>query len=963
MSTTSTSSALPPPTTVDVLDEIERLEQSITRTLQEIDQSFSDCQIIVSSKILPQIDRYAESSAEVWNHARLWLGFLEAASAPSLPSAPRIRPPSRWSAKEMAAAAAAAEEEEKAAESQDANRRARQQSEDRLEDGRLSIHSTDTIQLEPDNDTNRRRISMFSLSPAGGLPDSFLGSSPGQPLPSPSLNVHKARSSQAKPFSWGNDHGASSISMGQDRGDLGAGLSTTPKGKPGPYQTGKSAVSYSGGSSMPNPFASQLNGTPKKGVRVLDDSSRSMVVLDLDQDYQDVITPPKTLQFSVPESKLATTPRAVLEKSKIDRIFMKDGLVIPRPIFTRMDEPVAGEQSTAGSQPQSQRTADIGESKKRRREGDHQDPGSVDGDLGDEHVPVAWEQGMQSRKGKAIASPRKVPNTRSIFSPGNATTSNDARRASQANHEDSDVEQAEEGSMSPSERLMASLRGQSQQDEYRANATPSRDRAADLDDPILASLKTPPELRQNLLAYKTRMSLLPQASTSSTQAMAKQQQAAQSQGAKSTSKPMEAEDTGRPARQTEIPPHSTGSLNATSEPVLQHDAPVLASAPVPNLARTGSTTSTTASDIAARSFASIFTPSAASASTSASQRRQTLAVGALGSNNSLEHGTRTAPTNDTNVRASLGGSVSFANRPAFQAIQAPFSQLMSVPSVFGTQQSRRDTQPSPASRAAAAAAISATAASSAPSHQWLATSSTPSGAEKDQQQDRIGSKSLPHGFSLTSTPLTRRNRRENNSGRDSGGHDTEGAVDITQVSSRGIYSVSRPPTEDTGSVLTPFSQREPPPAPRLGYYSDTLMTQSSLGLNHDGFGPHSGDEHTTTRTHHTDLTMGTSRATITSSRITMPPPSTGGRTSGSSNRNSGGSVTGTGSGNSTEDHSGVLHRSSSEGATGTGSTEDEDTTSSYQIRSPCPPSRTGAGSSYQPLSLAAFRGGPFSKPK
>ncbi|KAF9582119.1 DASH complex subunit ask1 [Lunasporangiospora selenospora] len=69
--------------TANVLDEIERLEQSITRALQEIDQSFSDCHSIVSSKILPQIDRYAESSREVWEHARLWLNFFEAASSTS----------------------------------------------------------------------------------------------------------------------------------------------------------------------------------------------------------------------------------------------------------------------------------------------------------------------------------------------------------------------------------------------------------------------------------------------------------------------------------------------------------------------------------------------------------------------------------------------------------------------------------------------------------------------------------------------------------------------------------------------------------------------------------------------------------------------------------------------------------------------------------------------------------------
>ncbi|KAG0268071.1 DASH complex subunit ask1 [Actinomortierella ambigua] len=1019
---TSTPSALPPPTTVDVLDEIERLEQSITRTLQEIDQSFSDCQIIVSSKILPQIDRYAESSAEVWNHARLWLGFLEAAAAPSLPSAPRIRPPSRWNAEEVAAVAA------DAVESQGDDLRARQQN----EDARLSIQSTDTLQLPSDNDTNRRRISMFSLSPSSGLPDGFLGSSPGQPLSSPTPNILKTQPPLARGFSWGSDQGLSSIPSGHGRENLGAnsGLSTTPKDKPRPFTTTKSAAPYSSSGSMPNPFASQLNGTPKKGVRVLDDSSRGMVVLDLDQDYQDVITPPKTLQFSVPESKVATTPRAVLEKSKIDRLFMKDGLVVPRPIFTRMDEPETGEQAGA----------DLGESKKRRREGDLQDPGSVDDDLTDEHIPVAWEQGAKSRKGKAVASPRKIPSTRSIFPYGGTTASNDpvARQASQVNMADMDDEQVETGSMSPSERMMASLREQSREDERRATATPTRNRAVDVDvdDPILASLKTPPELRKNLMAYKNRGSPLPQASTGMAEATSKQQQQRTLNSLSATFAFQQSEvgtgatttagtDTGRPMRQTTsalptIPP------SATSEPALAHNTPVVTSVPVPLLARTGSATSTTASDMAARSFASIFTPNAITSAggTSTSQRRQTLAVDALGSNNGLRHGTtETAhPNNGSNVRASLGGSVSFTNRPAFQAIQAPFSQLMNVPSMFATQQSRRDTQPSPASRAAVAAIAATAATASAPSSQWLpAATSTPKGSsDQGQPRDRIGSKSQQapsqDRFSLTSTPLARRHNRRGNSSGSISGHESgdgagggsgsggrrngsvgggggrgrssggggeggeSGGGDVTQVSSRGIYSASRPLLrEDTShsSILTPFSRRDPPPAPRLGYYSDTMMTQSSLGLNHDGFGAHS-DDHTTTRTNHMDSTMGTSRATMTGSRVMMPPPSTGGGMTGgtSGSRMSGSSSSGVvsggdgdgdggGSSNSTEDHSGMLHRhrSSSEGVTGTGSMEDDDTTSSFQIRSPCPPSRSGAGSSNQPLTLAAFRGGPFSKPK
>ncbi|KAF9969515.1 DASH complex subunit ask1, partial [Modicella reniformis] len=78
-----------PQTTEEVLDEIERLDQNITMVLQDIDESFSQCNYIVSTKILPQIDRYAESSRLVREQARRWIYFFRAASAPSVPTADR----------------------------------------------------------------------------------------------------------------------------------------------------------------------------------------------------------------------------------------------------------------------------------------------------------------------------------------------------------------------------------------------------------------------------------------------------------------------------------------------------------------------------------------------------------------------------------------------------------------------------------------------------------------------------------------------------------------------------------------------------------------------------------------------------------------------------------------------------------------------------------------------------------
>ncbi|CAG8486001.1 12789_t:CDS:2 [Acaulospora morrowiae] len=56
---------------------LEKLDQNITLTLQEIDNNFSTCQHAVTTKILPQISRFAEISEDIWENSKLWWSFLE----------------------------------------------------------------------------------------------------------------------------------------------------------------------------------------------------------------------------------------------------------------------------------------------------------------------------------------------------------------------------------------------------------------------------------------------------------------------------------------------------------------------------------------------------------------------------------------------------------------------------------------------------------------------------------------------------------------------------------------------------------------------------------------------------------------------------------------------------------------------------------------------------------------------
>ncbi|KPI43604.1 DASH complex subunit ask1 [Cyphellophora attinorum] len=65
-------------------EELEKLEQSITLTLQEIDHNFSRAHRIVTSSILPIVEEYASHSRDVWEGSKFWKQFFEASANVSL---------------------------------------------------------------------------------------------------------------------------------------------------------------------------------------------------------------------------------------------------------------------------------------------------------------------------------------------------------------------------------------------------------------------------------------------------------------------------------------------------------------------------------------------------------------------------------------------------------------------------------------------------------------------------------------------------------------------------------------------------------------------------------------------------------------------------------------------------------------------------------------------------------------
>ncbi|KAK3940617.1 hypothetical protein QBC46DRAFT_287763 [Diplogelasinospora grovesii] len=69
---------------LSLTEELEKLEQSITLTLQEIDHNFSKAHRIVTTSILPLVEQYGEHSRSVWEASKFWKQFFEASANVSL---------------------------------------------------------------------------------------------------------------------------------------------------------------------------------------------------------------------------------------------------------------------------------------------------------------------------------------------------------------------------------------------------------------------------------------------------------------------------------------------------------------------------------------------------------------------------------------------------------------------------------------------------------------------------------------------------------------------------------------------------------------------------------------------------------------------------------------------------------------------------------------------------------------
>ncbi|KAJ5578136.1 uncharacterized protein N7459_007100 [Penicillium hispanicum] len=380
---------------LSLTEELEKLEQSITLTLQEIDHNFSQAHRIVTTSILPLVEQYTEHSRDVWDGAKFWKQFFEASANVSL-SGYEERPGDDDTVQEHTAT----EEELSTDITQNTTVDEPDQSFDTpssrpnayhghgddvdLTSLTISSHSTPRAPAQPtDEDVtissiehsssyeNLRKQITESEAPFDMPDSSTLPSTPGRqpyfppeassgiPMSSPfippvSSNKYQSASRgnkyqkpsdpvlhqmldktyrvQATPLGKGyrniggstNPHSKFTVTPNAAASSSRHGFDESPMSSPEPEAPQLHSEIFSspikGVNTTPGPSrkrrtsSNRLRGTPKPGMSVLTPAKKSdghRPVWDSDDDLDDEAfggSPPKTMQFHIPQSRLMKTP-------------------------------------------------------------------------------------------------------------------------------------------------------------------------------------------------------------------------------------------------------------------------------------------------------------------------------------------------------------------------------------------------------------------------------------------------------------------------------------------------------------------------------------------------------------------------------------------------------------------------------------------------------------------------------
>ncbi|KAF9426055.1 DASH complex subunit ask1 [Podila epigama] len=944
-----------PRTTSDILDEIERLEQRITLTLQEIDQDFSNCQTIVTAKILPSIDLYAESSGELWNHARLWLNFFAVAASATSHGFPQQRTKADSNTPQATSNTTQHRRDQSLTQTSteqpsiqdnlgrtlDQSRIETEKYHDRRESLAFFASDIDIVEgsplaslpYTPTPPNNRRRISRQALS--SGMPGTIKWS---EYMPPPQDTMTPNREQHLQSFSV--PESTTPTVTARRKSTLFSPYTNRPHYSPSLHdQISTSSV----------PPRTSTSDTPQTNHHHRHQNLHSslnggFLDLDVDQDHQDVVTPPSTLHFSIPESKLATTPRSIVARSKVDRIRMKDGLVIPQPIFVRNDNDDTRESFNARNRLDSlskERDVGIGGSKKRNRNGEQ---------TGD-------DSNQFNIKERLLASPRKMASIQDFLPisdigsaiPRQSQQERLTTRAEQVGNsdghddvdvDDDDVDDAvddddddtdEDGRQSPSRRLMSQIRSQSDK-EYGSKRQE-------------LSLKAVADYRAAALKAPEGKGVSAHTFSSTPTAFARPRTGHPDNHSILTTAPLYSTSTG-------INPSSISTLTTTSAITSVHD--IFKESFNTGFAATsgGTTLAPMASGTAAlphrrQTVAStLSTPSETSfARASSGGSRSSIGPGLIRASATIQNvtpgrssGWRAPVSIPSNSRLSLLGTSAFSRKVLPTDIKSPSK------SVALNAQDTVDAPPAVTyTPFPSASSVPSTPVPLTPRAQDLASRSKAQNLTRHFERpiSSAGS-SQPKGYSRSSDSTTIQNDNQHNEHTEHLGKDP---LSTPSASSSTFYLEH----DVRDEFRTPPAGRNPPPAPRLGYHSDTIMTQSSLGLNHDSFTQDGAgfDDFDRTRTtigsmsgvssatrEVTELTSGASNAAaiIAASRFNQT-------SSGATEASSIDSLSNILETRGTTDQSVHSMMTPFDEVDGDGDGDDDEDITGSDIRSPCPPGR------------------------
>lgn len=340
-------------------EELEQLEQSITLTLQEIDHNFSRAHRTVTASIIPVIEQYANHSREVWNGARFWKQFFEASANVSLSGYEEGQGGAEQH-EEQTVIDLSQSTEATGLESSETYEtpQAQQFSNESIEDIDLSnltlspTHSTPrptrparTKKREPSpfHDVRRDRTPEKRTSILDDIAITPTASPPGETKPrgdykpvDPLMHtvLDKNYRIQATPITstkLDRRAGRTPVSSFRTRHIAEDNLESSPIAAP-PQLT---ANIYSPVRPQGSQSAKLTSKTPPGRGREQDVPARQTTVWDSDDedDMVDEVTgapfgvsPPKTMQFHVPQSRLMQTPAREASKKIVDNILASAGM-------------------------------------------------------------------------------------------------------------------------------------------------------------------------------------------------------------------------------------------------------------------------------------------------------------------------------------------------------------------------------------------------------------------------------------------------------------------------------------------------------------------------------------------------------------------------------------------------------------------------------------------------------------